>query len=96
MLNFLKVENSSDFMQLLFCLIVLIGIHSVRLYHGILKRKFVFVGFFHLMHLFLFVLYECKSTFCEIASVSHRGVLLATEITEEQITIQGEYLRHCA
>lgn len=93
--NFLKVENSSDFMQLLFCLIVLIGIHGVRFYHGILKRKFVF-RLFHLMRLLLFVLYEGKNTFCEIAAVSHRGVLLAMEITEEQITIQGEYLKHCA
>lgn len=48
------------------------------------------------MHLLLFVLYEDKNTFCEIAAVSHRGVLLAMEITEEQITIQGEYLKHCA
>lgn len=48
------------------------------------------------MHLFLFVLYEGKNTFCETAAVSHRGVLLATEITEEQITVQGEYLKHCA
>lgn len=48
------------------------------------------------MHLFLFVLYEGKNTFCEIAAVSHRGVLLATEITEEQITVQGECLKHCA
>lgn len=60
--------------------------HGVRFYHGIFKSKFVFVRCFPCMRLFLFVFYDGKNTFCEIASASHRGVLLATGRAVEQIT----------